>query len=173
MTHRVLQLHDLDVGFVPQRVDFSPVHGNTATNLHEAELCAGVITADQAYLLGLVEVRDVPFRVDSAPEVARACPVARPPANQTEAKWVNTNADGTNIECCVTAAVSRRSGVVGTRCVLPYMTGRMYALNYEEMRSEAHLIVHWYNTHILVGGGGCDVYESTVQEPAQHLVSIE
>jgi len=37
-SHRFRKIHDLQVGFIPQRVYFSPEHGNTPTDLNETHL---------------------------------------------------------------------------------------------------------------------------------------
>ena len=49
-------------------------------------------------LLRLVEVGNVPFGVDAAPEIACSRTVAGSPADEAEAKLVNTNADGSDVE---------------------------------------------------------------------------
>ena len=92
-----MQLHDLYVWLVPDGIDFGPVYRDAAPNLDKAQLGARLI-ADEEDLLRLVEVGNVPFGVDAAPEIACSRTVAGSPADEAEAKLVNTNADGSDVE---------------------------------------------------------------------------
>ena len=65
-----MQLHDLYVRLVAQRVDFGPVNWNAAANLDEAQLRAGLVAYEED-LLCFVEVGNVSFPVDAATEIAR------------------------------------------------------------------------------------------------------
>ena len=92
-----MQLHDLYVRLVAQRVDFGPVNWNAAANLDEAQLRAGLVAYEED-LLCFVEVGNVSFPVDAATEITGARTMARPAADETQAELVDTNANRSNVK---------------------------------------------------------------------------
>ena len=76
--YRVWQIHDLEVWFVTQIVDFSPENWDATTNLDKAQ-CRGSLVWiglgwDSGNLLRLVEIGNVAVMVDTTPEVPRSGP---------------------------------------------------------------------------------------------------
>ena len=82
VTHGVLEVHDLQVWLVPQRIDLRPEQRDAAPDLHKAQLntrfvAIAICGLDDQDLLSLDEVGNMAVAVDTTTEVARAGSVAR------------------------------------------------------------------------------------------------
>ena len=86
-TCSILEVHNLQVRFVPQRVDFGPIHRNTAPDLNETELvrklfdvgnAASCLFFDEEYLFCLVKIGNMSILVYTPAEVPCTCTIPRP-----------------------------------------------------------------------------------------------
>lgn len=95
-THRLGNIHDLEVGLVPQIVDLCPEEGHTSSNLDETESLSSVHSASshrfslfwqwiqQDDLLRLVEIRHVALGIDPSGKVSSSVPVSRSSGHEEE-----------------------------------------------------------------------------------------
>jgi hypothetical protein len=87
ISNRVLHFHYLEVWFVAQRVDFSPVHWDTTPCLNKAQLCGCPRSAwvvDENHLLCFVEVGNMAILVYATSKVSSTSSVPRTTADQAD-----------------------------------------------------------------------------------------
>jgi hypothetical protein len=107
-SHRILQIHNLQIRFVPQCANLSPKQWHAPSNLYKAKLGCVLIKRplgdrigfplDKNKLLRLIEIGDVPFVVDSASEVARASAEARAAADEAEMHMATVDEGWADVE---------------------------------------------------------------------------
>lgn len=102
LSHRIGQFHDLQVWFIAQSIDFSPVYRHTSSSLNKTESrsSCGLRVFDEDHLFRFVEVGNVTLLVHTTSEVTGSSSVSRTTTDQAQLHALVVDDTFSEVDCC-------------------------------------------------------------------------